>query len=79
MGTHKSIKILLNHQDTQCIMIAYEGSIGKTLLAYDLFSTLDGTPGGVFTEYIVACKKYIISDVMIYTKNNVGSICNHGL
>ena len=47
-GTHDSINILLNHLDTQYIMIDHEGCMGKTL-----FSRIDVTPGGAFIQYIV--------------------------
>ena len=80
-GTHDSIKNLLNHKDTQCIMIDNDSGLEKsTLLACVLFSTIDVTPGDAFVQYVVTCERCIIPDIMVHAKeNNLGSICKHGL
>ena len=54
VGTHESIKDLLNYWDTQCIVIDYSSPSGYELLACVLFFfTINVTSTGIFVQYIV--------------------------
>ena len=59
MGTYESVKTLLNHKDTQYIMIDYDNGIENKLLTCILTSTIDVTPGGILVQYIITCKKIL--------------------